>query len=397
MRPLLVRLHRWFGLGIALFLFVSGLTGAVIVWNGELDAALNPEFYDARTPGPPLPALELAARVEAADPRVQITYLPLGVESGRTLQVRVEGRIDPSTHEPYALGFNQIAIDPATGAIQARREWGALSLLRLNLMPFLYQFHYTLYLPFTVGGLATGVWLLGIVAIVWLCDSLIALMLSFPSAKAWRKSFAFRVKRGGYALTFDLHRSGGVWIWGLLVVMATTSISMSLPGPVMRPIVSFFSPLTPTPFFNPDRLPLPKPGEPTLPRARIVELAGKGGREAQIAAQPGAILFVPALNVYAVGYFAPGGDEGEGPLGNPWLYWNGATGERLASEIPGRGGAGDLFVQAQFPLHSGRVAGLPGRIAVSALGAMVALLSVTGVLIWLKKRHAQRWARKASY
>lgn len=393
MRPALVKLHRWFGIGIALFLFASGLTGAVIAWNGELDAMLNPAFYVARTPGAPLPALELAARVEAANPRLRFTYLPLGIEPGRTLQARVIGRIDPATHQPYGLGFNQIAIDPVTGAVQARRQWGAFSLSRLDLVPLIYRFHYTLYLPFTSGGLASGVWLLGIVAIVWLFDSLIALVLAFPSRKAWRKSFAFRLQRGGYALTFDLHRSGGVWIWAVLAIAATTSISMNLPGPVMRPIVSLFSPLAPSPFFDPSRLSLPKPGSPSLTRERVVELAIEAGRDERIAAMPGALAFVPAANVYGVGYFAPGGASGESPLGNPWIYWNGATGERIATDIPGRGSAGDIFMQAQFPLHSGRIAGVPGRIAVSFAGVMVAVLSVTGLFIWMKKRRARRCAR----
>ncbi|QCP53467.1 PepSY domain-containing protein [Trinickia violacea] len=390
MRPLLVKLHRWFGIGIALFLFMSGLTGAVIAWDHELDAALNPGFYHARSNGPELPPLELARRVEAADPRLRVTYLPLGVEPGHALQMRVEGRIDPATNAPYDLGFNQLSIDPATGAIQGRREWGAPSLSRLNVLPFLYQLHYTLYLPWMVGGLSTGVWLLGVVAIVWLFDSLIALVLAFPSAKSWRKSLVFRVKRGGYPLTFDLHRSGGVWVWGLLLVIATTSVSMNLPAQVMRPVVSLFSTLTPSPFYDAGKLPIPKPGSAALPRERIVELAREAGRGAQLAAAPGAIYFASALNVYAVGYFAPGGDEGESPLGNPWIYWNGATGERIASNLPGRGSAGDLFMEAQFPLHSGRIGGLAGRIAVSFMGVTVALLSVTGLVIWLKKRRARR-------
>jgi uncharacterized iron-regulated membrane protein len=33
MRPLFVLLHRWLGIGTALFLFVAGLTGAVIAWD----------------------------------------------------------------------------------------------------------------------------------------------------------------------------------------------------------------------------------------------------------------------------------------------------------------------------------------------------------------------------
>lgn len=390
MRPLLVKLHRWFGLGTAVFLFMSGLTGAVIAWDGELDALLNPGFYVARTAGPPLPPLELAARVEAANPRLQITYLPLGIEPGRTLLARVQGRMDPSTREPYALDFNQIAIDPATGAIQGRREWGAVSLSRLNAMPFLYALHYTLCLPFTFGGLAAGVWLLGLVAIVWLIDSLVALTLAFPSAKTWRKSFAFRLRRGGYALTFDLHRSGGVWIWAVLVVVATTSISMNLPGPVMRPLVSIFSTVTPSPFFESGQLPMPAAGGPALSRERIVALAAAAGREARIGAGPGGILFVPGMNLYGVGYFAPGGESGESPLGNPWIYWDAVTGARVVADIPGRGSAGDTFLQAQFPLHSGRIAGIPGRIAISCIGVMVAVLSATGLLIWLKKRQARR-------
>jgi uncharacterized iron-regulated membrane protein len=49
MRPVFVLLHRWFGLAVAVFLFVSGLTGAVISWDHELDAWLNPQLFHARS------------------------------------------------------------------------------------------------------------------------------------------------------------------------------------------------------------------------------------------------------------------------------------------------------------------------------------------------------------
>jgi len=272
MRPILVRLHRWFGIGTVLFLFVSGLTGAIIAWNQELDAALNPEFYYARFNAPALSPLDIANRIEAADPRLHVTYLPLAVEPGRTLQICVQGRLDPATREPYGPGFNQLAVDPGTGAIQARREWGALSVERLDLLPYVDQLHDTLYLPTTANGVAIGVWLLGSVAIVWLFDSVIAL----------------------------------------------TSISMNLEQPVVRPVVSFFSTLAPTPESNPE------------------------------------------------------------------------SGRQVGGSIPGRGTAGDLFLQAQFPLHSGRIPGLPGRIVISVMGLMVALLSATGLVIWFRKLSARR-------
>ncbi len=277
MRPLLVCLHRWLGVATALFLFVSGLTGAIVAWDHELDAMLNPSFFYAHTDGAALPSLELARRVEAADPRVEVTYLPLGVEPGHTQQMMVQPRTDPATGQPYAIGFNQLALDPATGEIQAHREWGAVSLARIDLLPFIYKLHYTLHLPF-IGGFDLGTWLLGIVGIAWFFDSAIALALSFPSVKAWRKSFAFRVQRGGYALTFDLHRSGGVWIWGLLLMMALTSISMNLGEPVMRPIVSTLSKLAPTMLNNPELARSAEAGAVPLTREQVLVKAVVDGK-----------------------------------------------------------------------------------------------------------------------
>jgi len=394
MRAILVRLHRWSGLGMALFLFISGLTGAVIAWNQELDAALNPEFYYASSHAPALSPLEIANRIEASDPRLRVTYLPLVVEPGRTLQVRVEGQLDPATHQPYVLGFNQLAIDPGTGTIQARREWGALSAKPLNLLPFIYQMHYTLYLPTTGSGVAIGVWLLGIVAIVWLFDSVIGLVLAFPSIKTWRKSFVFRVRRGGYALMFDLHRSGGVWVWGLLCVIAMTAISMNLERAVMRPVVSVFSRLTPEPEDNPELQVARKSSAGTLSRERIVELATAAGQRMKLNARPGAMFQVPERNLYGVFYFKPGHDDVNGGLGNASTYWDATTGQEVGSTVPGHGTAGDIFLQAQYPLHSGRILGVPGRIMISFMGVMVALLSAAGLVIWHKKFNARRSASR---
>ena len=69
----------------------------------------------------------------------------------------------------------------------------------------------------------------------------------------------------------------------------------------------------------------------------------------------------------------------------------------IGDRIPGRGSAGDVFLQAQLPLHTGRIIGLPGRVLMSALGLVVAMLSVTGVLLWARKRRARRQGRERSH
>ncbi len=92
-------------------------------------------------------------------------------------------------------------------------------------------------------------------------------------------------------------------------------------------------------------------------------------------------------------FFNPEDDHGTGGGGHKTLYFDAHSGKPLGQRIPWTGTAADLFVQAQFPLHSGRILGLPGRILISLMGIVVALLSVTGVIIWWRKHSARRRTR----
>lgn len=399
MRPVFVLLHRWFGLAVAVFLFISGLTGAFISWDHELDALLNPHLFEARSQsqvktGNAMSGLELANRVEARDPRIWVTYVLNEAEPGHTSQMSVEGRIDPATGKVYPLGFNQIAVDPVTGDVQGKRQWGEISLSRENLLPFLYKLHYTMHIP-EVSGIELGILFMGIIGIVWVLDCFIALWLSFPNWRSWHKSFAFRWRQGGHKLNFDLHRSSGVWLWLFMLLLAITSVSMNLNSQVVRPVVSLFSPLSADVFSS--RVPQApdKPLIPAISREHVIEVAKQDAQKRGWTLPAGGIFYSPAFGVYGVGFFEPGNDHGDVGLGNAWLYFDGKDGQALGGKIPGTGSAGDIFLQAQFPLHSGRILGLTGRILISLLGLVVAMLSVTGVIIWTRKRRARVVANAA--
>lgn len=388
MRATLVVLHRWFGLFIALFLLVAGLTGALIAWDHELDEWLNPHLFKASSSGPVQHPLALANQLEAGDPRIRVSYLPLHQEPGHSLGLQVQPRPDAHGKWP-ALEFDQLALDPVSGAVLGQRLWGAISLSRENLMPFLYKLHYSLHIPDGFG-LPLGMLLFGLISIVWVVDSVIALWIAFPTWRSWRKSLAFRWRQGGYKLNFDLHRSGGVWLWGLLLLMAVTSVSMNLQFQVMRPLVNLFSTLSPSPFEQRTPLLLEQTPEPGLTREQAIALAQTEMHSRGVAVPPGGIFYSAEFALYGVSFFAPGDEHGDGGLGNPWVTLDAADGRILSADIPGQGSAGDLFMQAQFPLHSGRILGLPGRILVSLLGVLVAMLSLTGVIIWLRKRAGRR-------
>lgn len=392
MRGFLALLHRWFGLFMAVFLFIAGFTGAIISWDHELDEWLNPHLFKAKSgeikSGSVNDALALARQIEANDPRIVVTFLPLDIEPGHTLGLGVAARPNRETGVADDLGFNQIAIDPATGEIQGRREWGAVSLARENILPFLYKLHYSMHIPDGFG-IEFGMWFMGIVGIVWVLDCFIALWISFPSIKNWRKSFTFRWKQGGYKLNFDFHRSGGVWVWLLLLLLAVTSVSMNLDDEVMRPLVNKISPLTPSVFDERTPTPIDRPIVAVQSRENILIAARSEARRRGWTAPAGTVFYGDHIGVYGVSFFESGADHGDGGLGNPWLYFDSTSGELIGATVPGVGSAGDLFMQLQFPLHSGRIIGLPGRILISCMGLVVAMLSVTGIVIWAKKRKAR--------
>ena len=389
MRLWLLRLHRWFGLFLALFLFLSGITGAVIAWDHEVDGWLNPEMsYAATREGERQSTFDLARQLEARDPRVHVTFFDLEPEHGHAAVLWLEPRIDPATKKPYELDFDHVAVDPVSGEEQGRRLWGRISLDRRDVMSFLYKLHFTMHLP-DIGSFETGVWFMGMIAAVWTLDCFVALVIAFPNRAQWRRSFAFRW-RDRIRLWFDLHRSGGVWAWLLLLTLAVTASVMNLDS-IARPVVGTFLELTPDPFEDRAERPIEDPVIPVLTFEQVVEIGRAEGARRGFAHPPGGTFYSGTEGLYGVGFYPPGGEHADYSLGNPWLYYDAVDGSFQGEDVPGSGTAGDTFLQAQFPIHSGRLFGVWGRVAVSLLGLVTAALSVTGVWLWARR---QRWAAR---
>jgi len=404
-RGLLVLIHRWAGLFIAVFLFIAGLTGAVISWDHELDEWLNPDLFEATQTGAPLPPLELVSRFEAMDHRARVTSFPLSFEEGKTAELFVEPRIDPTTGKLYTLDYNQAYLEPSTGDVTGKRYWGEISLDRRNLLPFLYKLHYSMHVPDFFNNDRWGVWLMGIVGVVWMFDCFVGLWLTFPavaraqpSSKSWMQRWApaWRVKSNAslYRLNFDIHRAAGLWAWLFLLILAFTSISMNLGTEVVRPVLSKISSLTPEVFDVRTPAPLDKPIAPALTFETAIGLAAKDAKTRSWQEPVGSATYSQEFGVYSISFFEPGAEHGEGGMGTKTLYFDGNTGAGLGDSVPWSGTAADLFMQLQFPLHSGRIAGLPGRILLSVMGIVVAALSLTGIVIWFKKRLARAKAPK---
>jgi uncharacterized iron-regulated membrane protein len=413
LRPLMTFVHRWVGLFMAGFLFVSGVTGAVISWDHELDDLLNPHLMFAQSKGgAALPALDLARQIQARDPRVNVTYLPLAPEPGGTLAFGVEPKRNPATGKLYEVRYNQVFIDPATGGEQGRREWGAVwPITSETFVSFLYVLHYTLHIPEMWGIDRWGVWLLGGVAILWTLDCFVGFYLTLPPRQKaamgkagkgfwarWKPAWVIKTSASAYRINFDIHRAFSLWLWGVLFTVAFTAFSLNLYSEVFYPIMSKVSKVTPSPFDLRPPVDHHSPIIATRTYAQVLDTARAEAAKRGWPAPAGGMFYAQEWGIYGVAFHEPGGDHGAAGVGPPYLYYDGKTGALLGDSQPWKGTAADIFVQAQFPLHSGRILGIPGRILISLTGAVVAALSVTGVVIWVKKRRARvgRRARAAA-
>lgn len=419
MRAFWTVVHRWVGLITAGFLFLTGITGAVISWDHELDDWLNPHLVETHTQGSAQSPLLLAEQIEARYPEIAVRSLPLFVEEGESLVFGVAPRVDPVTQKLFEPGFNQVFVDPVSGEELGKREWGAVwPISKETFVSFLYKLHYTLHLPEMWGIDRWGIWLLGIIAILWTFDCFVGAYLTLPARKRpqlkagdrqasddaladdmvivsksfwqrWQPAWKIRMGAGPYKLNFDLHRAVSLWTWGILFIVAFTAFSLNLFREVFHPMMNTFSQVTPTPFDQRERTPKHEPVTPELSFAEVIAIARADAQARGWEEPAGSVFYAQNFGIYGVQFFHPEADHGVGGVGHKRLYYDAVDGRYLGDRQPWKGTAADIFIQAQFPLHSGRILGLPGRILISVLGLVVAMLSVTGVYIWWKKRIAR--------
>jgi uncharacterized iron-regulated membrane protein len=231
MRPMLVWLHRWVGLGLTAFLVIEGATGALLAFRADLSALLSPHLLASRPASGAirLDLATLAQRAEALAPRAEVAYF-VGLSDHQAV-LRMLPRKDPSTGEPYQIDAEILTLDPWTGAELGRSSFSRYTDGFLpNIMPFVYDLHTTLAgSVFGIGEI--GIWVLAVVAFLWTIDCFNGLFLTLPVSLTgfwgrWQTAWRIKRKAGVFRLNFDLHRAGGLWLWPMLLIFAWSSVTL---------------------------------------------------------------------------------------------------------------------------------------------------------------------------
>lgn len=360
MRRLVLQVHLWLGLVAGALLALVSLTGSLLVFHYEIDAALNPDWMAAPADGEVIGPSSALAAARAAAGDIAVLHLP---------------RPDRPVYVAEAPGEHRNAelfIDAGTGAIRGRRDPDA------SVMGVVYDLHNALLLGDN-GELTVG--FVGVAALVSLATGL---YLWWPRKRKFRQALTLKRRAGPVRRNYDWHRVLGAWSLPILVVLFFSGVYLAFPNTVSG-LVGTITPLTP---FSPP----PASGEP----AGRNDIGADGALAAARSHWPEAAarsIYPPVggLDAWLITLQRPG---------DPRLYAASSgvavhryTGEIVSTLDPQHGTVGDAVINWQYPLHTGEAFGLAGRVAVLLFGLLPPLMLVTGYRIWRAKATPRRPAR----
>lgn len=356
--------HRAFGLFAAFWLLLLGVSGSAIAFYDEFDRALNPDLWTVSATTPVVSGMGAALRqAEAALPGFAPRFIDLPNRPGASLTML--GTAPGGDGGPVSV---QTFSDPRDGRLLGWRE-ERISLDRRHLMSTLYLLHTELLLH------ETGVWLIGLLSLLWIFDHVAGVVLAMPRITGALS--AWRIAGRGLNLRrlYDLHRAPSMWLLPLTLMIAVTGWCLSW-HEESRAIVRLLTPVS-------ERLHEDFPAvEPAARRVvgpdEAVRMARAGG-----AGDVDSVLVLPAQAMWGVRSFDARDIDDFGRL---WTYVSMVDGRITGQRHDNGESAGDVFFAWQYPLHSGRAFGLMGKSIISALGIGTVVICITGVWLWWRRR-----------
>ena len=213
MKKIFAKIHLWLSVPLGLVITVVCLSGAVLVFEGEITRALHPELYRVAAPADarPLQPLQLVDRIGEQMP-----------DSLHLVSLQLSARSDEPCMAAFReTGRKQLSVDPYTGNVNGWAESPAFfgtvrKLHRWLLDP-----------PPSKGEKSIGNAIVGVSTLALVVILVSGLILWIPRS---RKALRNRLKvscSDGRRFWHDCHVSLGFYATLLLLVMALTGLTWS--------------------------------------------------------------------------------------------------------------------------------------------------------------------------
>ena len=361
-RTVFVKLHLWVGLGAAILVVLVAGSGAILVFENEIERLAYPSWSYVTPQGQRLPLSQIGDAVQKAFPKLRPgTYFLYDDPSLAMMVITNNGlRVYVNQYTGQVLGSKPIP-ETITFAI--------------------HQFHTRMLIPNakvisngkgkppTIIRNRIGGTIVGWTTVALLFLALTGLVVWFP-----RMIWTLNPQTGWRRLNFDLHNMSGIWALLLLVVLAGTGVAMSFDFPV-----EWIHKLAKTPESEDPPAVEFQRGVAFLSPDRMLDDAVK----AMPGAVPSAIMMPhPPGWTTVVSFKFP---EDKTPIGRSRVHIDSYTGEVLLAESSRAAPLGTRIVNYIRPVHTGDVFGWWTRIPMFLASLLIVLQAITGSLIWIAR------------
>lgn len=362
-RKWIFKLHLAVGLTAGLVLTMSGLTGSLLLFDDEIDRALNPGLLRAAPGAGRATTEEAVAAVRRAYPDEKLARVRLPRDPEGVYEVCLSAKTDPRC----------VYVDPHTARVLGSRV-PAQSLLKGRI----FSLHRRL-----LSG-ETGETVIGVVGLLLVLLAATGVYLWWPGRGRVRHGLKLERRARGRQFSLGVHRLAGISAMLFLALIGLTGAAMAF-GPTSERLFNLAT-------ASPPRRPAPS----SVPQAGLAPPTLDALLERAEAALPGAETVVVQLPQtptapYTVRKRLPGEWH---PNGRSVVHLDQYSGAVLQVEDALRAPAGTRLVGLLYPLHTGRLAGDLTRVVHLFVGLAPGLLFTTGLLMWRQRVRGRR--RRAS-
>lgn len=355
-KPLLLKIHRWIGLTLAVLLTLQGLTGASLVFRDEIERVIHPSLV-VEPQAARAPVQALLDAVEARHPGVPVNRAEFPAWDDGAILFKLtakDGTRWLTAVDPYRAA---IVRDGTLAAWPG--EW-------------LFLLHDSL-LAGPVGETIVGIEGLGLLFL-----ALTGPVVWWPGRKRLKQGFRVVTGRGADLQWRSLHRAVGAAIAVVLVVSATTGVLM-----VWKPEFRDALRLVTTVADKPSPKVAERPGTPMVPLDGLIAKA----RADYGATELRQLRFSDGGRVVAVFLES---DLTVRADGAKQIYFDRYDGKDVGHYVAGALPVGTEIVDWLFPIHSGLFGGTITKLVVTITGLSLAGLSASGLWLWYSRTVRKR-------